>query len=228
MLSKLEQLITDLGWAVALCYGLDRAFAAVCGCLALTPYLLVAQPIPKRRLLSGKRGRSIAVREVDAADLTDCEMPLTPELLAARRSRGAKCFGVFEDGRLIGFHCLALGPHEDEAVRARFVPEPAGESAWDFDIFLLPEKRVGLSFIRLWDEIFDYLRQQNIHWSMSYISRYNTGSLKSHQRLGAIAVARLVAVKAGSWQAFVMNVSPFLLISTGPRSRPVIRVPAPA
>jgi hypothetical protein len=154
-------------------------------------------------------------------------LPLTPEVLAHRLEQEAICLGAFKAGRMIGAIWLCLDGYEEDEVRAQFVPLPKGSAAWDFDVYVAPDHRGGLGFLRLWDEANAYLRARGVAWSLSRISAFNWASLGSHQRLSAQRLGRALFVRLGGWQISFATCRPHVYFSIGKNKRPVFRIVAP-
>lgn len=227
MLHKLRTNVRDLGAANSAFYALRRAAGKLGGGAAVHRYALVVQPIPPGPLLPPGRARSTVIRPVAPGDPALAAMPLTEDVLRYRFDQGAACFGAFRDGEMVGCLWLRLGPYLEDEVRCRFVPLPAGRSAWDFDVYVVPGLRAGLTFARLWDAANDYLRAQGITRSFSRISVFNAASLASHRRLGARTLGTATFVRLGRWQVMVASLPPYLHLSTRPGAVPEIRLRAP-
>ncbi|RMD63334.1 MAG: GNAT family N-acetyltransferase [Alphaproteobacteria bacterium] len=212
----------ELGALDGVLYALDRALQSLsAGRARLYRYTLVAQPVPSAPLLGPRRGRAIEVRPMTADDPALAALPLDAAVLRHRFAQdGVVCFGAFQDGEVIGCLWLCLGPFLEDEVRCRFIPRPAGAAAWDFDVYIHPERRAGLAFARLWDGANDYLRVRGIAWSFSRISLFNPGSLAAHARLGARRVASATFLRLGAWQ--VMVAGPPLRLAAGWRRVPEV------
>lgn len=165
MLNKATGLVRDLGPSSALCYLLQRIGAATGGYLAVHRYLLVAQPVAMEPLLPARRGRAITVQRLDPQDPRLLALPLDIKVLAYRAGQGAVCFAAFQEGVIIGCLWLCLDSYDEDEVRCRYLPVPAGKAAWDFDVYLLPQHRSGFGFARLWDEANAFLRQRGVAFS---------------------------------------------------------------
>lgn len=187
-------------------------------------YRLVAQPVAPQPLLPPSRGRSIEVRPMQRDDPAFAALPLTPAVLDYRFGQGAMCFGAFKGGAVIGCLWLCLGPYLEDEVRCRFVPQ---EASWDFDVYLLPEHRVGFGFARLWDEANAYLRSRGLRWSISRIDVLNTKSLTAHGKLGIRTLATAVFLRCGPLQVLLADVAPFVGVSLSDASAPVLHLAAP-
>lgn len=116
-------------------------------------------------------------------------------------SCGAKCLVAFKDGKFIGFLWLLLGPYQEDEVRARFILLPENKTAWDFDVFIVPEYRFGLAFTCLWDEVNNLLLNNDIHWSCSRIAATNSMSLRLHLRQNAECLGSAYFLCSTGWLA---------------------------
>ncbi|MCC6198362.1 MAG: GNAT family N-acetyltransferase, partial [Burkholderiales bacterium] len=148
------------------------------------------------------------------------------EVIAARFAQGARCLAAAKQGRLAGFLWFVVGPYEEDEVRARFVPEPAGAASWDFDVMVLPQYRMGRLFSYLWTRANAELAKAGVRHTMSRISAFNAGSLASHQRLGATIAGSALFVCAGRLQVMRSSLRPHWHVSWRPDQRPVLIVAA--
>jgi len=227
MMGRISGVLAELGPTSALLYLVHRGLAKLGGFAAIYHYVLVVQPIPDLPWLGPRRGRSIEVRLVCRDDPALTRMPLTQTVLRHRFDQDALCFGAFQNGQMIGCQWLCLGQYEEDEVRSRFVPKPAGRAAWDFDIYVLPELRQGLAFGRLWDTTNAYLRQKGVGWSFSRISGFNAKSLASHYQLGAQRIGTATYLRVGHWQLMLASVRPYIHLSFGEADVPTIQLLAP-
>lgn len=229
LLGKINGLVRELGASGAFCYLLHRLGARSGSLLAVHSYLLVAQPVPDGRLLAPQRGRSIVVRQIDPRDPLLLALPLDEAVLAYRAAQGAICLAAFKGEAVIGCLWLCLTPYEEDEVRCRYRPAPAGKASWDFDVYLVPEHRSGLGFARLWDEANAFLRQRGVACSWSRISAFNPVSLASHARLGARVAGRATFLRLGPCQFMVASLPPRWHLSFRRNDRPslTLRNPGP-
>jgi hypothetical protein len=172
----------------------------------LHKYYFIAQPVPTERLLSGRRGAGIEVREVPQSDPLVKTFPRPAWVIPYRYGQGAVCLAAFRDGKCAGFLWMLLGPYREDEVRCRYVPLPPGSAAWDFDLYVYPEHRNSLVFMRLWDEANRYLAARGVRWSLSRISAFNPGSLSAHARLGARRIGSAVFLSIGRLQICAASV----------------------
>lgn len=227
MLEKIRINIEELGYRDALLYFLQR-FLFLFGA-RLVRYALVAQPVPEKPRLAGRRGASMTVRQMDLDEPAMKAMPLSSEVITYRREQGAECLGLFLEERMIGCLWLCLGPYDEDEVRCRFIPRPPNKAAWDFDVYLLPEHRGGIGFLRLWDAGNAFLREHGRAWSCSRISVFNRPSILAHQRMGARILGTTTFLTLGPCQLMISGLRPWAGLScrrdTGQRI--VLQVPCP-
>ena len=100
-------------------------------------------------------------------------------------------------------------------------PEPQGRAAWDFDVMVMPEYRMGRLFSYLWGRANAELRAGGVEHTMSRISAFNAASLAAHQRLGARVVGSASFLCVGRWQLMRTSLSPRWHFSWRPESRPL-------
>jgi hypothetical protein len=227
VIAKLHRAAREMGLGNALLYGLDQGCQAVGLPCRIRRYLLVAQPIPDRAHLPAGRGQKIVVRPLDPQDPAFAGLPLDAAVIRYRFAQNAVCLGAFKGDAVVGCAWLAFDGYDEDEVRSRFVPEPAAETAWDFDVYVAPTERVGIALMRLWDEANAFLRQRGVRWSMSRISAFNRASVASHRRLGAKPLASAIYLTLGPIQASFISVAPYVHLSCGKGSVPVIRLRAP-
>jgi hypothetical protein len=207
-------------------YFVDRLLARTTGGRArLFKYYIVAQPVATG-LLPGRRGDSIAVREVFAGDPALAEFDRPAAVIASRFGQGARCLVATKAGRIVGCIWFVAGGYEEDEVRCRFEPLPRGRRAWDFDVFIHPDFRGSLVFPKLWSEAGARMRQANIEQTLSRISAFKPESLLAHARLGARVLARCAILKLGRWELFVSTQRPRIAFSGGAAGRPVLEIPS--
>lgn len=225
--NRCKRTVAELGAADALWYSLHRLFASLSPRCSLYKYYFVAQPVPPGPLLPAHRGRAVNVRPVEPGDEVLRHFPPPPAVIRARYGQGALCLAAFREQKLLGYAWVIHGPYEEDEVRSRFVPLPAGGSAWDFDVYLDPSERLTPAFARLWDEINAHFRRRGVTWTMSRISAFNPASIAAHRRLGGHIVGRALYVVFGRWQLTLATVRPYIHLSSGAGQVPVFHIRPP-
>lgn len=220
-MQRLKHTIDQLGWLNGCIYLMARLLSMVSGTrIALHKYYFVAQPVPQNRWLAPRRGASVEVRQISQTDPITKEFPRSEAVLIYRFSQGAICLTALKADKFIGYLWFTLGAYDEDEVRCRYIPLPVGKSAWDFDVYLHPEHRNGIAFLKLWDEANSFLLSKGIRWSLSRISAFNSNSMQSHGRMGAHRMGSATFVSIGSFQLSMATVSPYLFFSMHPKSVP--------
>lgn len=211
MANRVSDSIAQLGWLNAGLYGLGRLLARLSGgrC-TLHKYCFVAQAIGAGSLCGG-RGKQIEVRLCRHLRELPADYPRPPAVLRQRYAQGAHSLAAMRGGQLVGFLWLLPGAYQEDEVRARYTL--AGPAAWDFDVWVRPEERLGPTFARLWDEANDWLRARAVRWSCSRISAFNAGSLRAHARVGARQLGSATFLRCGRWQWTLATLAPYVHLS---------------
>lgn len=218
-------MLQQWGWFNLGLFMLNRFLVMISrGGLKLDRYYLVAQPVAETSLLPPGRGRKIQVRLIQDQNGIAQQGPRPTAVIQARFEQGAKCLAAFQEDQFIGFLWLLMGGYQEDEVRARYVPLPAGQAAWDFDVYVAPDYRLGFTFPRLWDEANRVLNKNGIRWTCSRISALNVGSLGAHARLGTVSLGSAIFVCVGGWQITVASIPPYFHLSTHPGSFPEFRL----
>lgn len=209
-----SQLIQQLGWLNTILYIFSRLLSMISHRrIRLYKYYLIAQPVAEKPFFhSGKEG-SIVIREINEEDDVTQFFPRPANVIKSRFRSGAKCLVAFKDNEFIGFLWLLFDDYQEDEVRARFSPSPSEQTAWDFDVYVAPNFRLGRAFARLWSEANNILRERKIIWSCSRISAFNSNSLRSHTCLGAELLGSTLFVCIGTWQISFASIFPYFHLS---------------
>lgn len=211
--ARLRSTIAGMGWTTGFLYLLSLALRRFLPFLSVEKYYVVAQPVALRAMLSERRGRNISVMLIESDHPLLAELPRSREEVARRFAGGAVCFLAVRDERIVGHLWVTRSPYREAVDRSEFDPRPSQNMAWDFDLSIMPDDRLGLAFARLWDECNRYLRERGIAWTCSRVSAFNRASLRSHARMGMRVMHTLTYFRAGSLELLVADVAPFLSVS---------------
>lgn len=226
--ARIRNVYRDFGFSEGTLYLAANALARITGGRArIIRYHLVAQPVPtSSNDLLRANGKTV-VRHIAKNDPVVASFPRPPEVIAQRFASGATCLVAEVGGRFAGFLWLAHNAYEEDEVRCRYELIPSDLCAWDYDVYVEPDFRVGRTFSRLWDAANVHLADHGVHWSLSRISAFNANSLAVHRRLGIRRVGNATFIVLGRWQISLLGQSPFIHFSGGPR-RPILRLSPPA
>jgi hypothetical protein len=213
---------------VALLYLAHRVLQRLSGGrVAIVPYLLVAQPVGNPVLAAVKDDPNTVVRRITPDDPVVAEFPRPREVIAQRFADGAECHVAWVKGRFAGTIWIARGRYVEDEVRCVYEIADPATGVWDYDVYVVPDLRLGRTMGRLWKAVDTQLAATGAHWSFSRINRFNPGSVKSHQRLGAVTVGRVVFLVVGGLQLAWLGGWSFGLLASSRRT-PHIAVVAPS
>ena len=192
---RLVALFRELPPGLAVEYLLRRGLSPLGA--RLHHYLLVLQPVAEGPLLPARRPSAFTIRPISEEEYRTSWFPRPESVIRARFAQGARCWVAFRRGEAVGCQWLVPGPYDEDEVRCRFVPSPPGRVAWDFDIYIVPELRLGRLFLQLWDTANAWMRSEGLQWSASRIDALNQASVNSHLRMGARVVGDLWFLSIG-------------------------------
>lgn len=222
---KLRALLSDFGVLDTLWYCLARLLGRT-RLGELHRYLLVAQPVPS---VPPRRRQStvIEVRQIPEQGYDPSWFERPEAVIRERFRQGAVCFVAFREGQAIGCIWLVLGSYLEDEVRCRYLLHPLTETAWDFDVFLHPQHRLGRGFAYLWEYANTWLRERGRRWSLSRIDAFNRDSLRAHRRQGAVVVGQALFIRIAGLQLMLSDRAPHVHLSWHARDLPALRVRAP-
>lgn len=228
-LSRISTTYRDFGLFDGALYVLARLMQQFSGGrLRLIRYYLLAQPVPWPFKAACPASPSSTVVEVLRHDSVNQNFPRDRAILDGRYAAGHRCFAAMVKGRFAGYIWLARGQYDEDEVCCRYVLERPDSSAWDFDVYVAPEFRMGRTFARLWDAANEILSLQGICWSFSRVSAFNPASIRSHARLGTHKLASATFLCIGDLQISITGRAPFVRICWSGRNPLRISLTPPA
>jgi hypothetical protein len=228
-LAKFKETAAAIGLWNAVLFAISRLSTTLArNRIRLVKYYFTAQPVSVSDREGSTRSGTFDFAWADANCKLLQQADRPAPTLASRFAQGARCLVAAKQDDLAGFVWFVTGPYEEDEVRARFVPEPAGEAAWDFDVTIMPQYRMGRLFSYLWARTNDELARCGVRHTMSRISAFNAGSLASHKRLGASIVGSATFVCVGGWQLMRSSLRPRWHLSWRLDQRPTLVVKATA
>ena len=219
---QLKSVVGRIGRAVV--FSLRR----FCPFFSIGKYYLVAQPTTEERLLPEKWGKGVSVQQIDHYHPLVSRLPRPRDEIIRRFAGGALCFLATRQDRIIGHLWITQSAYREPFHRCEYMLQPPGRTAWDFDMWITPDDRIGFVFARLWDRCNSYLREQGVTWTCSRVSAFNAASLKAHERLGMRVMHTLFYLGAGPVELLIADVAPFIALSFSRRKFPVIEVTPPS
>ncbi len=217
MFHHITDTIKQMGLVDGIFYYIHRILSIISSNkIRLIRYHIVCQPVLAEKKLPPQRGRNIEIinvnREKYQAYYKDI-FPRPESAIISRYNQGGICLVARKQEQFLGYIWLNLGPYIEDEVRCQFIPLPADNSAWDYDIYITPKARLNFTFPRLWDEANMLMNKKHISQTYSRIASYNTDSLKSHARLGAIIVQSINFLCLGKTEIMFAPLWPFIRLS---------------
>jgi len=183
---------------------------------------LLSQAVKAKPILASQRANKIRIQNISQREATSISFPRPRKVIDSRYQQSAHCLGAFTNDELVGFIWLNLGDYVEDEVRCIFSPRPASKVAWDYDVYIAPQYRNGLAFVKLWDTANQFLREHNFEFTMSRISAFNSQSVASHKRMGATKLGTSVFICLGNLQILLAGVAPYLHVSISDKVYPKI------
>ena len=202
LLKRWQALVAEHGSRqVAALYVLHRVIQRLSGGRAsIVPYVLVAQPVGNPALADVKPDASTVVRRITPDDPVVASFPRPAEVNAQRFADGSECYVAWVKGQFAGHIWIARGRYVEDEVRCVYEIADPASGVWDYDVYVEPRLRLGRTMARMWRAVDDDLAARGVRWSFSRINRFNAGSIRAHQRLGATQIGGLTALPVGALQ----------------------------
>ena len=194
-------------------YVIDRVLRHISPRLGLCVYELMVQPITGQPLLPPNLVRNLGFVEIGRGHPDLALMPARDDIKAIRFEQGARCLGVYRKGKLIGYLWFCPGRYEEDEVRCTYYLAEAECSVFDFDLYVLPEHRMGIGFRAIWHGANLFLSELGIHYTFSRLTRFNMASRRAHAHLGWRRVGRALFLQAWSAELMLSTLFPFVALT---------------
>ncbi|KKO46896.1 hypothetical protein WG68_02865 [Arsukibacterium ikkense] len=215
MLAKLTQTYRELGMADTLLYMIDKALVKLTfKQVVIHKYYITRQPVTTVASVPATKALDIEIKQLTSDDpvLNTMDRPLIT--LQQRYLQGGYCMAAFKKGQFAGNLWLNFDQYQEDEVRCRYILQPAGHAAWDYDVFVMPKYRFSYVFAKLWDRANSVMAERGISYVYSRINYYNIASLQSHKRLGSKIFGTVYFVNIGSIQLMLSrHFRPFIKVS---------------
>lgn len=210
MWRRLASPFREFGVFAGALYAIDRVLRRISPRLGLYVYELMVQPISAKALLPNGLTKNLSFAEIDRHHPDIARMPAREEVKASRFDQGAVCLGTYRKGELIGYIWFCFGTYEEDEVRCTYELVDRAQSVFDFDLYVLPEHRMGIGFVAIWHGANAYLHERGIRYTFSRLTRFNLASRRSHAHLGWRRAAQVVFFQAGRVEVMLANAPPYV------------------
>lgn len=214
----------EFGLGAGALYTVDRVLRLISPRLGLFVYELMVQPITGKAMLSPNLAKNLRFSEIGRGHPDIAAMPARADIKESRFDQGAVCLGTYRNDKLIGYIWFCFNHYLEDEVRCTYQLVDAQRSVFDFDLYVLPEYRMGVGFMGIWHGANTYLHQRGVRYTFSRLTRFNLASRRSHAHLGWRAAARAVFVQAWNLELMFASCTPYLAMTWKPSQRTRLRL----
>ncbi len=214
----------EFGASAGTLYVIDRVLRRLSPQLGLQVYEFMVQPIGGQRLLPPGLSKNLVAEEIGRGHPAVADMPARADIKEARFDQGARRLGVYRKGQLLGYSWFTRDRYEEDEVRCTYVLEDREASIFDFDLYVLPQYRLGIGFVGVWHMMNETLEPQGVRYTFSRVSRFNVASRRAHARLGWKRVGAGVFFQAWRIEVMVSSLAPRVAITWKQAQRVVLRL----
>lgn len=209
----------EFGLGAGFLYALDRVLRSLSPRLGLFVYELMVQPISGKAMLPANLAKNLSFSEIVRGHPDVALMPARDDIKALRFEQGARCLGVYRKGMLIGYLWMCFKRYEEDEVRCTYALAEPEVSVFDFDLYVMPEHRLGIGFMAIWHGANQFLHERGVRYTFSRLTRFNLASRRSHAHLGWKCVGRALFLQAWRVEMMLSTLSPFVGLTWSARQR---------
>ncbi len=211
----------EFGGYVGTLYLCDRILQAMCPSVRVFSHAFVVQPVNANPLLPESRLSNYAFREILPGDPDIAYMPIPATAVAKRYEQGAWCLGTYLKGQFVGYIWFCTDVFEEDVVRTRYRLPPG--AVFDFDLYIVPERRLGTTFAAIWHGANQFLSERSIRYSFSRVTRFNSATQRAHARLGARTIGTAIFLRIFQVELMISSMRPFLFLSWDQGMPPTVK-----
>ncbi|WP_405237846.1 hypothetical protein [Lentisalinibacter orientalis] len=224
----LRSTVKRFGYSHGLLYLCNRILERIFGPrVFIQHYQFVAlateTPIPLPRRLASNMTTTV----LSSSEIASLAVPRPKEKLRSRLSDGSTCLVTRKNGTFAGFIWIKRGVYLEDEVRSRYDISSDWRSVWDYDMYIAPSFRNTAAFLKIWHDTLDFLRKEDVRWSISRISAFAPESLRAHLRLGGKIIGGAYYFRLFAVQLTLFSQRPFVHLSLSDRSPPSIMLRTP-
>ena len=220
LLKKLIKHMNESGFLITFAMLVDRIIRSLIKDGGLYFYHFYNQPLLSNSTSAKKKNSAFEFKTFDDYSEILAQLPRPLENIKSRFQQDVKCLVGIKDEKLVSCVWFAKSSFIEDEVRCTYLlPDNA---VWDFDVYVIPEYRVGRLFMRTWQKAEQELNALEYYNSFSRISAFNKNSVISHEKLGAKRHSSAIFIVIGKFQLMVSSSSPFINFSFSSQDYPKI------
>ncbi|HVO87240.1 MAG TPA: hypothetical protein VMV45_01760 [Casimicrobiaceae bacterium] len=224
MWQRIASPFKEFGAVAGTFYVIDWLLRKVSRTAGLYVYELMVQPIFNKALLPANLSRNLTFAEIGQGHPDIERMPARPDIKAQRFEQGAHCLAVYRKDALIGYMWFCYGSYREDEARCDYELAQPERSVFDFDLYVMPEHRMGIGFVAVWHGATRYLHERGIRYTFSRLTRFNVASRRSHAHLGWRRIAHAVFLRLGKVEAMFATLPPHFALTWSDRQRVRLRL----
>jgi hypothetical protein len=210
LLRRLAGPFREFGWAAGTLYVADRLLRKLSPRLGLYVYEFMVQPIGGKALLTPNLSKNLSFQEIGPGHPDIAQMPAREDIKAQRFEQGARCLGTYRKGQLIGYLWYCTHRYDEDEVRCTYELVDTERSIFDFDLYVMPQHRLGVGFLGVWHGANETLAPRGVRYTFSRLTRFNTASRRAHAHLGWKRVGQGVFLQAWGLELMAATVAPYV------------------
>jgi len=214
----------EFGWSAGTLYILHRVLSSISSRLGLYAYEFMVQPIDGRPLLPPNLSKSLTFEQIGPGHPDIAQMPAREDIKARRFEQGAQCLGAYRKGQLIGYLWYATGRYEEDEVRCDYILVDEASSVFDFDLYVLPQHRLGLGFQGIWHGANQDFAKRGIRYTFSRLTRFNVASRRAHAHLGWKRIGIGIFLQLWRLELMAATMSPYVGVTFGAKQRIALKL----
>jgi len=219
LLRRVASPFKDFGFGAGTLYVIDRLLRRLSPRLGLYVYEFMVQPIGGKPLLPPGLSRNLTFAEIGRGHPDLALMPAREDIKVLRFEQGARCIGTYRKGQLLGYSWYCTDRYEEDEVRCTYELADRAASIFDFDLFVMPQHRLGVGFVGVWHGVNETLAPRGVRYTFSRLTRFNLASRRAHAHLGWKRVGVGVFLQAWRLECMVASLAPYVAVTWGPRQR---------
>lgn len=224
LLQRLTGPFREFGFGVGLLYATDRVLRTLSPRLGLYVYEFMVQPIGGKALLTPNLSKNLTFQDIGPGHPDIGLMPAREDIKAQRFKQGARCLGTYRKGELIGYLWYCTDHYDEDEVRCTYELVDSERSIFDFDLYVMPQYRLGVGFLGVWHGANEILSRQGVRYTFSRLTRFNTASRRAHAHLGWRRVGQGVFLRIASFELMLATVAPYVSATVRPDQRVTLRL----
>lgn len=212
LIQRIISSFKEYGPSSGLVYIFHRALQRMSKNAGLYYYDWTIQPVTNKRIIPERIASKYAYRKIEKGDKALQEIPVPSGVLDFRYEQDSECIALFKDDKLAAYIWLTYGSYDEDEIRATFHLDPPHQAVFDYNLYIIPDFRMGMAFAAIWDYVNRYLFDKGIRYTYSRITHTKINSAGAHKLLGARFIGKSITLKLWNFQLMYTTQTPKLSV----------------